>query len=137
MTQAKLNLIENPDMLDIKERSKRGGLCYVSFKQNVKANNHYLPDYDESQDENYFQTTEHAKNLYAWAMTQALPLKYLRFDTTGSLRKILDTPEDGPVGYLIKVDFAFPKEIHDKFQEYTPAPQSIAPDIAWFSKFQR
>ena len=60
-------------MLDIKERSKRGGLCYVSFKQNVKANNHYLPDYDESQDENYFQTTEHAKNLYAWAMAQALP----------------------------------------------------------------
>ena len=46
-------------------------LCIIQTKWN--ANNHYLPDYDESQDENYFQTTEHAKNLYAWAMTQALP----------------------------------------------------------------
>ena len=49
----------------------------------------------------------------------------------------MGTPDNGPVGYLIEVGFSFPKEIHDKFQEYPPAPQSIAPDIAWFSEFQR
>ena len=70
-------------------------------------------------------------------MTQALPYKDLRFDRTSSLRKILNTPDDGPVGYIIEVDFEFPVELHDKFREYLPAPQTKAPDIEWFSDFQR
>ena len=53
----------------------------------------------------------------------------LRFDTTSSMRAILDTPDDGPVGYIIEVDFDCPVEMHDKFREYPPAPQTIAPDI--------
>jgi hypothetical protein len=97
MTKAILDLIADPSMLDMIERSKRGGLCYVSSKRSVKANNHYLPDYDDTQDENY-TIYEDANSLYAWAMTQALPYKYLRFDTTSSLRAILDTPDDGPFG---------------------------------------
>ena len=63
--------------------------------------------------------------------------KDLRFDTTSSLRKILDTPDNGPVGYLIYLGFELPIEIHDKFKEYRPAPHSIDPDIEWFSEFQR
>ena len=61
-------------MLDMIERSKRGGLCYVSSKRYVQENNHYLPDYDDSQDEQYFKN-EDANNLYAWAIMQALPTK--------------------------------------------------------------
>ena len=49
----------------------------------------------------------------------------------------MDTPDDGPVGYIIEVLFAFPVELHDKFKEYPPAPQTIAPYIEWFSDFQR
>ena len=135
MTKAKLDLIAYHSMLDMIERSKRGGLCYVSSKRYVKANNHYLPDYDDSQEENYI-IYEDANSLYAWAMMQALPYKDLKFDTTSSLRAILDTPDDGPVGYIIEVDFEFPVELHDKFKEYPPAPQTIAPDIEWFSDFQ-
>ena len=70
-------------------------------------------------------------------MTQALPYKYLRFDTTSSLNAILDTPDGGPVGYIIEIDFEFPVELHDKFKEYPPAPQTVAPNIEWFSEFQR
>ena len=47
----------------------------------------------DSQDENYI-IYEDANSLYAWAMTEALPYKDLRFDTTSSLRAILDTPDD-------------------------------------------
>ena len=53
MTKETLDLIANPDMLDMVERSKRGGLCYVSSKRYVKANNHYLPAYDDTQAKNY------------------------------------------------------------------------------------
>ena len=38
---------------------------------------------------------------------------------------------------LKKADFEFPVELHDRFREYPPAPQTIAPDIEWFSEFQR
>ena len=93
MTKAKLDLIANPDMLDMIERSKRGGLSYIQSKRYVKSNNHYLPDYDDTKDENYI-IYEDAHSLYAWAMTQALPYKVLRFDTTSSLRAFLDTLDD-------------------------------------------
>ena len=53
MTKAKLDLITYLNLLDMSERSKRGGLCYVSSKKYVKAHNHYLPDYDGGQEENY------------------------------------------------------------------------------------
>ena len=97
MTKAKLDLITDPSILDMIDRSKRGGLCYVWSKRYVKANNHYLPDDDDSQEENNI-IYEDANSLNAWAMTQALPYKYLRFETTSSLRAILDTPDDGPFG---------------------------------------
>ena len=115
MTKAKLDLIADPSMLDMIERSKRGGLCYVSSKRYVKANNHYLPDYDDNQEENY-TVYDDENSLSAWAMTQALPYKYLRFDTTSSLRAILDTPDNRPVVSIIEVDFEFPVELHDKFK---------------------
>ena len=91
MTKAKLDLITDPSMLDMIERSKRGGLCYVSPKRYVKANNHYLPDYADSQEENYI-IYEDANSLYAWAMMQALPYKDLKFDTTSSFESYLGYP---------------------------------------------
>jgi len=59
-------------------------------------------------------------------MTQALPYKDLRFDRTSLLRKILNTSDDGPVDYIIEVDFEFPVELHDKFLDNLPTPQTIA-----------
>ena len=53
MTKANLDLHTDPSMLDMIERSKQGGLCYVSSKRYVKANNHYLPAYDDTQAKNY------------------------------------------------------------------------------------
>ena len=77
MAKAKLDLIADPDMLDMIERSKQRGLCYVPSKRYVKTNNYYLPDFNNSQDGKSFKN-EDANNLYAWAMMQALPYKDLR-----------------------------------------------------------
>ena len=52
------------------------------------------------------------------------------------MREILDTPDDGHVGFIVEVD-KFPVEPHDKFTEYTPTLEYIAPDADWFSEFQR
>ena len=39
MTNIELDLITDPDILDMIERQKRGGLCFVGSKRYVKANN--------------------------------------------------------------------------------------------------
>ncbi|MFM7978430.1 MAG: hypothetical protein ACKPKO_03860, partial [Candidatus Fonsibacter sp.] len=31
----------------------------------------------------------------------------------------------------------FPIELHDKFKEFPPAPESLTPNIDWFSSFQK
>ena len=47
-TEMELDLITNLEMLDMIEKMKRGGLCFVGSERHVKANNHYLEDYDET-----------------------------------------------------------------------------------------
>ncbi len=57
---------------------KRSGLCFVGSKRYVKANNNYLPDYDDKQESNYILYLD-ANNLYGWAMSECLPYKNLKF----------------------------------------------------------
>ena len=48
-TKAKLELLHDLDMLNMIEKMKRGGLCFVGSKRYVKANNQRMPDYDKDQ----------------------------------------------------------------------------------------
>ena len=75
--------------------------------------------------------------FYAWAMMRLLPFKDLKLNNDISLRKIVNTPDDGVVGFIVEVYFHLPIELHAKFKEYPRAPQSIAPDADWFSGPQR
>ena len=78
-----------------------------------------------------------ANHLYGWARVQPLPYKGLTFNDTISLRQILNTPDDAETGYIVEVDFEFPRHLHDKFQQFVPCPESIAPKAEWFPEFQR
>ena len=59
-------------VLDIMERMKRGGLCFVGSKRYVKANNKYMENFDCNQDSNYILYLD-ANTLYGWNMVQSLP----------------------------------------------------------------
>ena len=61
-------------MLEIIERHKRGGLCFVGAKRYCKANNKYMNEYEENLPDNYIIYWD-ANNLYGWAMSEALPTK--------------------------------------------------------------
>ena len=68
---------------------------------------------------------------------QLLPYKDLQIESDISLRDILNTHDEQPVGYIVDVDSDFPIELHDKLKEFVPAPQNIAPNADLFSEFQR
>ena len=67
-TKVKFDLINDVDVLSMMERQKRGGLCFVGSKRYVKANNKYLPTYQQEKDANYLMYWD-ANNLYGWAMS--------------------------------------------------------------------
>ena len=50
MTGIELEQISDVKILDIIERQKRGGLCFVGSKRHVEANNKYVERYDDKKD---------------------------------------------------------------------------------------
>jgi hypothetical protein len=136
MTKVELELISDPEMFNMMDRMKRGGLCFVGSMRHVKANNKYLEDYDPSKPSTYIMYWD-ANNLYGWAMIQPLPYAGLEFDTNTTLEQILETADDHEYGYNVEVDFHFPIDTHDKLKQFPPAPENLTPDIEWFSEFQR
>ena len=100
-------------ILDIIERHKRGGLCFVGSKRHVRANNHYLEDFDASKPENYLMYWD-ANNLYGWAMSQYLPYANISLNSDVPIDEIIGTSDESEIGYIIECDLEYPQEIHDK-----------------------
>ena len=123
-------------MLEMIEKMKRGGLCFVGSERHVKANNHYLEYYDKTKPENYF-LYEDANNLYGWAMRQLLPYINLKFNDQVQLEDILNTRDDNTFGYYVECDLEYPEDLHDKFKEFPPCPESLTPKEEWLSDFQK
>ena len=135
-TGIELEQIYDPKILDIIERHKKGGLCFVGSKRHVKANNHYLEDFDVTKPENYIMYWD-ANNLYGWAMSQYLPFKHIVINNNIDVDTILKTPDDNDIGYIIECDLEFPQEIHDKLKEYPPCPENLAPSKEMLSEYQK
>ena len=135
-TKVELDLITDLEIMDMIERQKRGGLCFVGSKRYVEANNKYLENYDPSKPSTYIMYWD-ASSLYGWAMVQYLPYKGLRFVKHVSLSELLQTADDARYGYIIECNLFFPPEIHDKLKEFVPAPETLTPNMEWFSDYQR
>ena len=78
MTKIELEQISDIRILDIIERQKRGGLCFVGSKRHIEANNKYVENYDVKKPENHLMSWD-ANNLYGWAMSQVLPYEDIIF----------------------------------------------------------
>ena len=81
------------------------------------ANNPYMgSEYDKSKPTKYLQYLD-ANNLYGWAMFQPLPtgeFRWVEFDESKDLKMIIDElSKRKDHGYLLEVDVAYPRELHD------------------------
>jgi hypothetical protein len=135
-TGVKLELITDPKILDIFERSKRGGLTFVGSKRYCKANNQHIMGYDPNTKSTYLLYLD-ANNLYGWAMVQALPYKDIKFANNTKLETILNTADDAETGYMVEVDLSFPKSIHKRLKQMPPCPEALVPREEWFSEYQK
>ena len=98
-------------MLLMVERGIRGGIIQ-SVHRSAAANNPYMgSEYKPSEPTRYLQYLD-ANKLYGWDMSQPLP--------TGGFKWVDVHPDEiGELvnrsnrGYLLEVDVAYPKELHD------------------------
>ena len=89
-------------------------MCQVSHKE-AKAKNKYMgDDYDESKPSNYINYLD-ANNLYGLAMSMKLPIGKLKWIKKIRTEKMIrDWNENDDNAYILEVDLAHPKEIHDE-----------------------
>lgn len=128
-----LDQITIPDIYLFIEKGLRGGISMVSQRYG-KANNKYMKDYDTDKPSSYLQYLD-ANNLYGWAMCQYLPTSGFKW-SEASLEKVLETCEASDVGYILEVDLEYPKELHDKHNDYPLAPETMIVKGEWLSSYQ-
>ena len=110
-TRIKLELLTDPDMLLMFERGIRGGITQAVRKY-AWANNKYMGDkFNPNEDTTYLQYQD-TNNLYGWAMSQPLPTGGFKWvDVNPNEISELATRTDK--GYLLEVDVSYPKELHN------------------------
>ena len=102
-------------MLVMLEEGIRGGICHSVFRY-AKANNKYMKDYDENKESYFLIFTDH-NNLYGKAMSQKFPVDGFEWvDDISEIDKnfVKNYDEDSNVGYVIKADIKYPKELHNE-----------------------
>ena len=110
-TGIRLELLTDPDMLLMFEHGIRGGITQTVRKY-ASANNKYMGDkFDPNEDTTYLQYLD-ANNLYCWAMSQPLPAGGFRWVDVNS-NEIFALATRANKSYILEVDVSYPTELHD------------------------
>ena len=114
-TGIRLKLLLDPDILLMFERGIRRGITQ-SVHRSAQANNPYMgSEYDPSKPTRYLQYLD-ANNLYGWAMSQPLPTRGFHWVDVHP-DEIEELVNHSDRGYLLEVDVAYPKELHDNHND--------------------
>ena len=114
----RLELLTDIDMLLMVQKGIRGGITQAA-KRYVKANNKYMKDlYNPDEESIYLQYLD-ASNFYGWAMVQNLPTHQLLWKDAEDFtpEKIDKLVKKYKGGYLLEVDVKYPKELHENHNE--------------------
>ena len=130
-TNARLDLITDPDMYLMVENSMRGGIATISHRH-ARANNPLVEGYDPSKPPSWLSYTD-CNNLYGGAMCQPLPVGNFRFLSQEEIAgfDLMSVPSHGDTGYIVECDLKYPPELHDLHSDYPMAPEhlTVSPDM--------
>ena len=109
-TGIRIELLTDPDMLLMFEWGIRSEITQVVLKY-ASANNEYMGDrFNPNEDTTYLQYLD-ANNLCGWAMSQPLPTGGLKWVEISELATRTDK------GYILEVDVSYPKDLHDSHND--------------------
>ena len=112
-----LELLTDVDMSEMFEFGIRGGITQ-SVERYAKANNKYMGElYNKNEQNSYIQYLD-ANNLYGGAMSQELPVKNFKWVDPNS--NWFSNEKNGKYtkGYLLDVDIHYPKHLRDSHSDF-------------------
>ena len=95
----------------------RGGVASVFSSSQETANSPSLPNYDESEELASIIYID-ANDLYDGVMFNPLPEKAFELVTELTLEEILQTDDNGEIGFVVEVDLEYPDAIHEKHSDF-------------------
>ena len=115
-TNIELELLTDYDMLLMVEEGIRGGMCH-SIHRYAKANNKYMKNYNNNNEESSYIQYLDANNLYGWAMSKKLPVNGFRWLYSDKINEINEEfikkyNENDNKSYILEVDVKYPKRLH-------------------------
>ena len=135
MTEAKIELLTDIDMLLFVEESIRGGVSMITHRF-AQANNREMREYDPNLPSSYLQYYD-CNNLYGYAMSQALPVGEFRWVDKDEHIDFSTLDDDSDLGYLIKCDLEYPSSLHDDHNDFPLAPEKIIVHDEFLSPYQK
>ena len=118
MTDAKLELLTDIDMLLMIEKGIRGGISMISNRYG-KSNNKYMGNkFNISEPSKYIQYLD-ANNLYGAAMSMKFPTHGFKWMNDKEL------PVWRKIPCILEVDLEYPKELHDLHNDYPLASERV------------
>ena len=107
----RLELLTDPDILLLFEQGISGGITQVVRKY-ASANNKYMGDkFNPNEDTTYLQYLD-MNNLYGWAMSQPLPTgRFKSVDVNPN--EISESATRTDKGYILEVDVSYSRELHN------------------------
>ena len=118
ITGVELELLSDPQMYLMIENGIRGGISTIS-KRYAKANNPYMQDEFNPNEETKYIPYLDANNLYGWAMSKPLPVRDFKWMDEKELENWKNIP------CILEVDLEYPEELHDLHNEYPLTPERV------------
>ena len=125
-SDVELELISDVDMLLMIEEAIRGGITQAVCRY-FQSNNKYIDKkYEETKKSTHLQYYD-ANSLYAWAMTQKLPVDCFEWEKPSKFTSdfIKNYDEKSSTGYVFDVDIDYPKNFHDLHSDLPFLPQRM------------
>ena len=123
MTDVRLDLLTDVDMLNFIEKGTRGGISTITHRY-AHANNKYMKNYDSQKESSHIIYLD-ANNLYGWAMIQKLPTGDFRWIKSPEYINLDSYDENSSKGLILEVSLEYPKELHSLHNDYPLAPEKI------------
>lgn len=126
-TGVELELIDNLEIIKLIQNGIRGGICMCSHRY-AKANNKYLPNYDDSKADSYIAYID-CNNLYGFSMCQPLPISDFRLLEPTEINNldVLNISNNAEYGFILEVDLMYPDNLHDTHNDLPFCPEKCTP----------
>ena len=137
LTDCHLDLLYDPAMFQLIDSGLRGGVCMISHRYS-RANHPALGELYDPKKPIVTLKMFDANNLYGYAMHEPLPMNEYRWLSDEEI-SVIDwnkQKNDQFYGYIVECDLDYPKELHDKHNDFPLAPERLQVNVTMLNENQ-